>query len=148
MESKEIQIVRSFNNAINEGNFDVLSNLMTEDHTFVTSSGHEVSGAKEMIEGWKDFLKMFPDYKNNFDRILQDGNLVVAVGSACGTYNGHRGLVPENRIKMPAAWKAVVENNKIKSWQVYADWTEGTKIIEEDKKAPKSESESGDGRRQ
>ena len=54
---------------------------------------------------------------------------------AFGTFNGKRGLVPENRIKMPAAWKAMVANGKIKHWQVYADWTEGCRIIEEDKKA-------------
>ncbi|NNL22131.1 MAG: hypothetical protein HKO83_12505, partial [Ignavibacteriaceae bacterium] len=48
------------------------------------------------------------------------------------------GLIPENRIKWSAAWKAIVENNKIKLWQVYADWTEAIKIIEEEQKAGKS----------
>ncbi|MGB2864821.1 MAG: hypothetical protein WBC05_15955 [Sedimentisphaerales bacterium] len=42
-------------------------------------------------------------------------------------------VAPENRIEMLAAWKAIVENGKIKFWQVYADWTEGCKIIDEDK---------------
>ncbi|MBT8379170.1 MAG: nuclear transport factor 2 family protein, partial [Ignavibacteria bacterium] len=124
METKEIKIVQSFNNAINEGNVQLLSSLMTEDHTFVDASGTAHLGVKEMTEGWKDFFHMFPDYKNNFENILQDGNLVVALGTACGTYNGNRGLIPENRIKWSAAWKAIVENNKIKLWQVYADWTE------------------------
>jgi predicted ester cyclase len=138
METKEIKIVQSFNNANNEGNVELLSSLMTEDHTFVDASGAAHSGVKEMTEGWKDFFHMFPDYKNNFENILQDGNLVVALGTACGTYNGNRGLIPENRIKWSAAWKAIVENNKIKLWQVYADWTEAIKIIEEDQKAVKS----------
>jgi len=34
---------------------------------------------------------------------------------------------------MPAAWKAVVAGGKIKLWQVFADWTEGCKIIDKDK---------------
>jgi hypothetical protein len=58
---------------------------------------------------------------------------VAVFGFASGTYNGKRGLVTENRIAMPAAWKAVVERDRIKFWQVYADWTEGCKIIEQDK---------------
>jgi hypothetical protein len=58
---------------------------------------------------------------------------VAVFGSASGTYNGRRGLVPENRIGMPAAWKAVVEGGKVKHWQVYADWTEGHRIIDADK---------------
>lgn len=138
METKEIRIVKTFNNAINEGNVELLSSLMTEDHTFIDAGGAAHSGVKEMTEGWKDFFRMFPDYKNNFESILQDGNLVVALGTACGTYNGNRGLIPENRIEWTAAWKAIVENDKIKLWQVYADWTEGMKIIEEDQKADKS----------
>ena len=138
MKTKEIKIVQSFNNAINEGNVDLLSSLMAEDHTFVDASGAAHSGVKEMTEGWKDFFRMFPDYKNNFENILQDGNLVVALGTACGTYNGNRGLIPENQIKWTAAWKAIIENDKIKVWQVYTDWTEGIKIIEEDQKAGKS----------
>ena len=138
METKEIRIVQTFNNAINEGNVELLSSLMTEDHTFIDASGAAHSGVKEMTEGWKDFFHIFPDYKNNFENILQDGNLVVALGTACGTYNGNRGLIPENRIKWTAAWKAIVENDKIKLWQVYADWSEGIKIIEEDQKAEKS----------
>jgi len=135
METNEIRIVQAFNNAINEGNVELLSGLMTEDHTFVDASGAAHSGIKEMTEGWKVFFSMFPDYKNNFESILQDGQLVVALGTACGTYNGNRGLVPENRIEWVAAWKAIVENDKIKLWQVYADWSEATKIIEEDQKA-------------
>jgi ketosteroid isomerase-like protein len=135
METKEIRIVQSFNNAINEGNVELLSSLMAEDHTFVDATGTAHSGVIEMTKGWKDFFRMFPDYKNNFENILQDGNLVVALGTASGTYNGNRGFIPENRIKWTAAWKAIVENDKIKVWQVYADWTEGMKIIEEDQKA-------------
>jgi predicted ester cyclase len=135
METKEIKLVKSFNNAINEGNVELLSSLMTEDHTFIDASGAAHSGVKEMTEGWRDFFQMFPDYKNNFENILQDGNLVIACGTAYGTYNGNRGLVPENRIKWSAAWKAIVENDKIKLWQVYSDWTEGMKIIENDQKA-------------
>ena len=134
MESKEIRIVQSFNNAINTGNVELLSSLMAEDHTFIDAGGTAHSGIKEMTEGWKDFFRMFPDYKNNFERILQDGNVVVALGTACGTYNGNRGLVAENRIEWTAAWKAIVEKDKIKVWQVYTDWSEGIKIIEEDQK--------------
>jgi predicted ester cyclase len=135
METKEIRIVKSFNNAINDGNVELLSSLMAEDHTFIDASGAAHTGVKEMTEGWKDFFRMFPDYKNNFESILQDGDLVVALGTACGTYNGNRGLIPENQIEWSAAWKAIVENDKIKIWQVYADWTEAMKIIEEDQKA-------------
>jgi len=134
MDSKEVQAVKAFFAAINQGDVSLLAGLMTEDHTFVDSGGTTSFGREKMKEGWEEYYRMFPDYRVEIGEILQDGNLVAAFGSCAGTYNGKRGLVPENRVAMPAAWKAIVENGKIKLWQVYADWTEGSKIIDEDSK--------------
>lgn len=78
---------------------------------------------------------MFPDYEIRVENMLRDGSLVAVFGSACGTYNGKRGLVSANRIEMPAAWKAIVENGKVKFWQVFTDWTAGCKTIDEDGKS-------------
>ena len=36
---------------------------------------------------------------------------------------------------MPAAWKAIVADSKVKLWQIYCDWTDGLRAIEEDKKS-------------
>ena len=133
MDSNEIDVVKAFIAAINKGNVAELSSLMTEDHTFVDSGGRVESGRDNMANGWSQYFRMFPDYRIEVQSILHDRSLVAVFGSAAGTYNGKRGLVPENRIEMLAAWKAIVENGKIKLWQVYTDWTEGSKIIEEDK---------------
>ncbi|MDQ1355015.1 MAG: hypothetical protein QG657_5324 [Acidobacteriota bacterium] len=132
MTSNRIDVVRAFITAINRRNPAEMSTLMTEDHTFKDSRGNMQSGREGMIAGWKQYFLMFPDYEIKVESILEDENLVAIFGSAFGTYNGKRGLVPENKIEMPAAWRAVVENGKIKFWQVYADWTEGTRIIKED----------------
>jgi len=134
MDPNEIAVVRAFITAINQGDASQLLSLMTEDHTFVDSGGKVESGRDNITKGWNEYFRMFPDYRIEVQNILQDGNLVAVFGSASGTYNGTRGLVPENKIEMPAAWKAIVENGKVKLWQVYADWTEGCKIIEEDEK--------------
>ncbi len=133
MDCKEIAVVKAFIAAINQGDVSQLSNLMTKDHTFVDSGGRIVSGCANMTKAWKEYFRMFPDYRIEVQNILRDRNLVAVFGSASGTYNGKRGLVPENRIEMSGAWKAIVEKERIKVWQVYADWTEGSKIIEEDK---------------
>jgi ketosteroid isomerase-like protein len=133
MTSNEIDVVKAFIAAINRRAPSEISGLMTEDHTFVDSSGSIQSGRENMTAGWEEYFRMFPDYKIQIESILGDKAFVAVFGSASGTYNGKRGLAPENRIEMPAAWKAVVENGKVKLWQVYADWTEGSRIINEDK---------------
>lgn len=142
MDSPEIETVNAFMEAINRHDLAAMSVLMAEDHTFVDSGGTTVSGRDTMITGWEEYFRMFPDYENRVEKMLADENVVAAFGSASGTYNGKRGLVEENRVTMPAAWKAIVENGKVKHWQVYADWTEGGKIIEEDEKAEQSDTPS------
>lgn len=124
--------VKAFVAAINQGDSAELSTLMTEDHTFVDSGGTVESGRSNMTKGWDEYFQMFPDFRIEVECMLQHGDLVAAFGKASGTYNGKRGLVPANRIEMPAAWKAIVEDGKIKFWQVYADWSEGGRIIAED----------------
>lgn len=134
-DSNEIAVVRAFIAAINQRDVAQLSRLMTEDHSFVDSGGKVESGRDKMTKGWNEYFRMFPDYRIKIESTLQDGNLVAVFGSTCGTYNGKRGLAPENKIEMPAAWRAIVENGRVKLWQVYADWTEGWKIIAEDEKS-------------
>jgi ketosteroid isomerase-like protein len=134
MATKEINVVKAFIEAINRRSPAELSDLMSEDHTFIDSAGRIESGRANMTSGWEAYFQMFPDYEIKIEDILGGQTLVAVFGSASGTYNGKRGLVQENRIKKPAAWKAVVENEKIKLWQVYADWTEGYRIIDEDDK--------------
>jgi len=133
MTSIEIEVVKSFIAAINRRAPSRIFSLMTADHTLIDSSGGIRSGRENVAAGWEEYFCMFPDYKIRVERILGDKNLVAVFGSASGTYNGKRGLVPENRIEMPAAWKAVVKEGKVRLWQVYADWTEGARIINEDK---------------
>jgi len=133
MTTNAILVVKAFIAAINRRVPSEISGLMTEDHTFVDSGGRSQSGRENMAAGWEEYFRMFPDYRIQVESILGDTALVAVFGSASGTYNGKRGLVPENRIEMPAAWKAVVEDGKVKLWQVYTDWTEGSRIINEDK---------------
>lgn len=135
MTSNEINVVKAFIAAINQRDPSAISALMTEDHTFIDPAGQIVSGRSNMIAAWEGYFRMFPDYEIQVETIMGDKSLVGAFGSASGTYNGKRGLVPENEIKMRAAWKAVVTDGKIKLWQVYADWTAGCKIIETDSAA-------------
>jgi ketosteroid isomerase-like protein len=134
MNSREIKVVEAFIGAINRHDLSELSNLMTEDHTFVDPAGRSISGRENMLAGWKGYFQMFPDYKIEVEKWLADQDVVAVFGSAAGTFNGKRGLVPANRIAMPAAWRGVVVDGKIKLWQVYADWKEACKIMEEDQR--------------
>ncbi len=67
-----------------------------------------------MRAGWGRYFELFPDYYIEIEQILNKGDLAVAFGSA-GAGTG------EKAWKIPAAWRAIVRDGKIKLWQVYAD---------------------------
>ena len=74
--------VLQFNEYINKQDINGLSNLMTENHTFVDRTGKVDKGKESMTKGWIEFFGSFPDYKNNFNRVESRGNLVISIGYA------------------------------------------------------------------
>ncbi len=120
----------SFVEAVNAGDVDGLAALMTDDHTFVDSAGTVASGRDNMRTGWRQFYEMFPDYEIEITETLHHGATVALFGSWSGTFSGKDGPVPENRVEGPAAWKAIVADDKIKFWQVYADHTRTARVME------------------
>ena len=109
-----IETLLRFLESINAHHVDKLAALMTEDHLFVDSLGHEVRGREKMRAGWKGYYAMCPDYWVTHDAIFQDGNSVAVFGAAGGTIAG-------NKWRTCAAWLAIVENGWVKEWRVYAD---------------------------
>ena len=114
------QVVQDFVEAINEHNVDKICSLMTDDHTFIDSQGNEVVGKEKMRAGWNGYFQLFPDYKIEITQLFPTGESIAAFGFAEGTYKGQIGK-KECYWRLPAAWKAVVRNEKIQLWQVYAD---------------------------
>lgn len=116
-----IKIVNQFANAINQHSVDALDHLMSDDHTFIDGMGTVVRDREQMKTGWSGYFNMVPDYKVDIFEVFVSGNTVALLGEASGTYTSDGRLKPENFWKIPAAWRAVVSDNKIKEWQVYAD---------------------------
>jgi ketosteroid isomerase-like protein len=134
MTSDCIAACEAFIRAINGHSIDELRALMSDDHVFVDPQDRAVSGRDAMVGAWAAYFGMFPDFRIEADTMITHGGTVAIFGHASGTFNGKRGPVPEARIAMPAAWRATVSEGKIKVWQVYADWSEGMKVIERESK--------------
>jgi len=125
----------AFIKAINRHDLRGISRLTGDGYTFVDSRGAANTGRRNALAGWRHYFRMFPDYEIRVDHVAEGAGFAALFGSARGTYNGRRGLVPGNRIRMPAAWRAVAKDGRIELWQVFADWTEGVRIMEEDAKS-------------
>lgn len=114
-------VTDAFVEAINHRDVNEIVRLMTEDHLFIDSLGSKVQGKLRMMEGWKGYFRMVPDYSITVEEWFVDGAVVVMLGTAQGTYSTNSVLLPENRWGTPAAWRALVRGSQVAEWRVFAD---------------------------
>jgi ketosteroid isomerase-like protein len=126
--NKDIAI--KFVEAINNHNVDEIVDLMSDDHVFIDAYGDKYTGKKGMKEGWQGYYQLFPDYKVEISDVIAADSLIGLFGYASGTYKNIKDETNSNFWRTPASWKAVVENKKIKHWQVYCDYLKLSKIID------------------
>jgi ketosteroid isomerase-like protein len=119
--SNPIQAVLEFEKSINARNPEQICALMTADGEFIDSLGNRIQGTEKLRAAWEGYFKMVPDYSISHSEILADRDTVAVFGSAQGTFAKDGVLHKDNFWKTPAAWRAVVKDNKIALWQVYAD---------------------------
>ncbi len=124
------EVALSFVDAINSHDVDRLSELMTEDHTFIDADGTRVCGRQRMKQGWVDYYTMVPDFDIHIDETYLGENIVVFLGTAEGTFSQAGALLPENHWAVPAAWRAVVVGSRVAVWQLYVNPEPMRKILD------------------
>jgi hypothetical protein len=67
-----------------------------------------------MEAGWRGYFAMCPDYWIRTDNRLAEDTVVLAVGEAGGS-------IDRVEWRTPTAWKAVILENRIAEWRVFAD---------------------------
>ena len=103
----------AFNEAINRRDLEALDGLMTDGHTLIDSDGNVLAGWNRVLEAWQGFFEAFPDYRNEWARVIPMGSTVIAVGrSVCST---------EPALDSPAIWTARTADGKLPEWRVYED---------------------------
>ena len=124
--SNDKKIVILFIEALNNADIEEIANMMSDDHVFIDSGGGKYTGKETMKQGWTAYFDMFPDYKIEAVDITQNDSTVGVFGYASGSYKGNK----DSYFRIPASWKAVVKNGKIKHWQVYCETKEIGKIVD------------------
>lgn len=126
-------IVLRFVKAINDHDVNGLIDLMSDDHTFIDAMDNKSVGIKGMKEAWEGYFELFPDYLIEISDITENESVTGLFGYVNATYKNLTNGPGTNFWRTPAAWKAIVENSKVKHWQVYCDYTALFKIIEKNK---------------
>ena len=105
-------VAARFNDCIASRDIEALTQLMTEDHTFVDTEGNVVSGRRACRAAWQGFFEAFPDYSNVFDAVTAADTLVAMVGHS---------LCSAPALDGPALWTATIRDDKVARWRVYTD---------------------------
>jgi len=116
-----IGIVVRFIEHINARNVDALCGLMSEDHRFIDPLGAIVQGKAQVRQAWTGYFHMVPDYHISVEEMLEQHGVVVALGTAGGTFSRTGELLEGNRWQVAAAWRVEVSDNLVAEWKVYAD---------------------------
>lgn len=116
-----IATVLKFEQLINTQKPDAVCSLLTDDSVFIDSLGNRASGVARLRSAWEGYFKMVPDYTISHEEIFANGDTVAMFGTAQGTFSRDGQTKKENYWKTHAAWKAVVKNERIALWQVFAD---------------------------
>jgi ketosteroid isomerase-like protein len=114
-------IILEFVDFINKQNIEGMAGLMSHDHTFIDSLNNSITGKEKMKSSWKFYFDWFPDYTIEISDIIQGRDCSAVFGYAKGTYHNLHNAENSNHFHLPAAWKVIIEKDKIKLWQVYAD---------------------------
>ena len=106
-------VMRRFNDAINVRDVERLVGMMTSDHAFIDASGTAVRGRDEVAAAWRGFFAAYPEYRNNFDRVVATGDGAVAVGTST--------CPKDPDLDGPALWRATIRDGNVAHWRVYDD---------------------------
>lgn len=131
--STDLEFINCFVKAINNHDIDQILNLMTDDHVFIDGQDGKHIGKEGMKEGWKGYFDLFPDYLIEVSDIIENDPVFGLFGYVQGTYKNIKNDSNSCFWRTPASWKAIVKNGKILHWQVYCDYSELFKIIDQNK---------------
>lgn len=107
-------VVLRFNDCINAGDIEGLSQAMTDDHVFIDAADNRVSGKQACIHAWQGFFAAFADYRNHLEQFATHAGFVVVTGrSSCS----------DRRLDGPALWTARVRGDRVSEWRVLEDTT-------------------------
>jgi ketosteroid isomerase-like protein len=108
--------VREFVACINRHDASAIAGLCTADHAFIDSLGSRLTGRDMLEGGWRGYFSLFPDYVVEIETMASTGALVLACGWASATH------APSGAAwRIPAAWRARIDDGRVAEWQVFAD---------------------------
>jgi len=119
METREV--VEAFVAAVNSGRAEKIVGAMAPDALFIDSLGNRIEGKAALLDGWRGYLRLFPDYRVEIESIFVEEREALLHGWAGATLHRDARPVEGGAWRIPAAWRARTDTRRVLLWQVFAD---------------------------
>lgn len=113
--------VRAFVEAINAHDPNRIFDLSAPGFTLVGACGERVEGREAARNAWRRYFASVPDYRIEVSEILSAGNRAAVFGHAGGVCQDVLHPDVKKRWRLPAAWRAAIEGERVEIWQIHAD---------------------------
>jgi ketosteroid isomerase-like protein len=114
-------IVEAFVAAVNSGRAEKIVGAMDPEAVFIDSLGNRIEGKAALLDGWRSYLRLFPDYRVEIEAIFVDDRAAMLHGWAGATLHRDGRAVEGGSWRIPAAWRAATDARRVTLWQVFAD---------------------------
>jgi hypothetical protein len=119
METREV--IEAFVAAVNSGRPEKIAGAMDANAVFIDSLGNRIEGKAALLDGWRAYLRLFPDYRVEVAAMFVDEREAMLHGWAGGTLHRDARPVEGGGWRIPAAWRAVTDSRRVTLWQVFAN---------------------------
>jgi steroid delta-isomerase-like uncharacterized protein len=117
-------VVHRFNEALNNGNFDLFDELLTRDfirHSQATSDV-QVKSREDYKRFNQQFVKTFPDSRITIHFLVAEGDKVAAYATLTGTQTGPMGSYPASGKKMESKFLSIFRLEEGKIAELWVEW--------------------------
>jgi ketosteroid isomerase-like protein len=113
-----IACVVSFIDAINHGDIEHLSRLMSDEHRLCVLDETPLEGKDANVEAWRGYATAFPNYVISPHAIVARADEVYVLGHTTGS---HLAMPDDEESKFTVIWKATVQDGRLDLWQIIED---------------------------
>ncbi len=118
------EIVRRFNDAVNNKDFSLLNDLVAADfvrHSQATAD-MQVGSRDEFIQLQKEFLKTFPDQRVTIEKIVAEGDYVALYATYSGTQEGPMPPFPASGKKAESKFLGLFRLQEGEIAELWVEW--------------------------
>ena len=120
------QTIIAFIGSINAHDVEGLGALMSDDHTFIDAHDNQISWQREDARRLARLPRVVSRLLHRSYRCVRGRDSFALLGFAGGSYQNQQ----SESWRLPAEWKAIVQNDLVTLWQVFADTKIPSEIIE------------------